>query len=220
MGLVACLGFGSPQDDSGENGITLPDRTDREDDGAVTEPPAPTKPPPTPTTDAGKDSATVDAAKKPLRAFVTSQTKNGNLGGVAGADAFCMTRAMAANLGGTYRAWISVNGSDAIDHITSTGPWQLVTGEVVADNKTTLASGVLKHLIDRDENGAMPPEAEDRAWTATGSNGRYVGPDCAMWATTGGGGVVGEARNNNANQWTALTNEACNEVNRVYCFEL
>jgi hypothetical protein len=221
IGLVACLGYGSPQDESGDNGISLPDRTDEEKrDATVTDKPAPTTPTPTPTPDSGTDSAMVDAAKKPLRAFVSSQIKNGNLGGVAGADQTCMQLATAQNLGGNWRAWISVNGTDAIDHITSTGPWQLVNGDVVADNKTTLASGSLKHLIDKDEKGATPPDAEDRAWTATGANGRYTGPDCAGWTSTGANGMVGEAKNGGANQWTALGSEPCSEVNRVYCFEL
>ena len=114
---------------------------------------------------------------------------------------------------------MSVSGSDAVDHITSNGPWHLVSGEVVAASKAALTSGALAHLVDKDEKGATPPAAEDRAWTATGANGRYVGPDCAQW-TGGGSGLVGEARNDNAGAWTDLVAEACSEANRIYCFEL
>ena len=41
------------------------------------------------------------------RAFVTSQLYNGNMGGLAGADARCQGLADAVGLPGTYRAWLS-----------------------------------------------------------------------------------------------------------------
>lgn len=216
--LAACFGYGSPIDDGSEVSGQLPQRTTPEDASVV---PAPTSTAPAPgPSDAGPaDSAPVDAAKKPLRAFVSSSTKTGNLGGIAAADQLCTTLATAAGLGGTYRAWLSISGADAIDHITSAGPWQLVNGDVVADNKAGLMVAQLKHLVNRDEKGAVPPDAEDRVWTGTGSNGRYVGPDCAQWAG-GGSGLVGEAKNAGASNWSALAPEACTEVNRVYCFEL
>jgi hypothetical protein len=212
---VACLGFGTVTNDSVDDGVRLPDRTagaDASIDTSTPTPPPRAKPSTT-------DAAVPDAAKIEYRVFVSSTTPTGNLGGIAGADALCNKLAADAKLGGKYAAWISVSGSDAIDHITSTGPWHLVTGPLVAPNKAQLTAGDLKHLIDKDEKGATPPEAEDRVWTATGPNGRYVGPDCAQW-TGAGSGVVGEARNPTTNKWTALVDEACSQVNRVYCFEL
>jgi len=216
-GPLACLGFSDPDNAAGDDGIVLPDRSPVTD-ASVVDRGAPLVAPPA-TSDATTD-APVDAAKKPLRAFVTSMTKSGNLGGLAGADQVCNTLAIAAGIGGTYRAWISVNGTDAIDRITSTGPWKLVTGEVVADDKTGLASGTLKRLVDKDETGKTPPDAEDRVWTATGANGRFNGPDCTGWTSEGPDGLVGEAKNGAAGRWTALGNEGCGQVNRVYCFEL
>jgi hypothetical protein len=213
--MVACLGFGTPIDESGEDGVKLPDRKSLADAGVKVQADAA----PDPRVNTGTTDASVaDAAPKQYRAFVSSTTPTGNLGGIAGADALCNSLATAAKLGGTYRAWISVSGADAIDHITSTGPWHLVNGQLVAANKAELTSGDLDHLIDKDEKGGTPTEAEDRVWTATGPNGRYVGPDCAQW-TGVGSGVVGEARNDNTNKWTALIDEMCTEVNRVYCFE-
>ena len=195
----------------------LPERN-RAADATVVDSSVGVVPPPA---EAGADAPLVDAADGAttnLRVFVSSTTKTGNLGGVAGADAFCNQLATAAALGGTYRAWLSVSGADAIDHITASGPWLLVTGELVAADKATLTSGVLTHLIDKTEKGVTPPLAEDRTWTATGANGRYVGPDCTSW-TGAGSGLSGEARNTNANKWTDLLAEGCGQVNRVYCFE-
>jgi hypothetical protein len=216
LGAVACLGYGTPIDES-EINTKLPERADIPDSAPVVDDPPTIS---TPIPEAGADtSPPVDAAKTPLRVFVSSAVKTGNLGGIAAADQLCTTLATTAKLGGTYRAWLSVAGADAVDHITSAGPWQLVSGEIVADDKAGLTSGALKHLIDKDENGATPPVEEDRAWTGTGANGRYAGPDCAQWAG-GGNGLVGEARNNANGQWGALGNEACGEQNRIYCFEL
>ncbi len=217
-GPLACLGFASPGDDGADDGVVLPDRSAVED-ATVVEKPGP-QPTATPVTDSGMDAAPVDAAKKPLRAFVTSATKSGNLGGLAGADQLCTSLATTAGIGGTYRAWISVSGTDAIDRITSAGPWKLVTGDVVADNKAGLTSGSLKHLIDKDETGKTPSDAEDRTWTATGPNGRFSAPDCTGWTSEGPNGVVGEAKNDNAGKWTSLVDEGCGQVNRIYCFEL
>ena len=218
VALVACATADLP-DETTET--PLPDRTTAAD-ATVVDSSSGVVPPPT---EAGTDASLVDAspadadgATKNLRVFISSTTKTGNLGGVAGADALCNQLATAASLGGTYRAWLSVSGADAIDHITSAGPWHLVTGELVAADKATLTSGVLKHLIDKTEKGVTPPALEDRAWTATGANGRYVGPDCTLW-TGAGSGLSGEARNANPNKWTDLLAEGCGQVNRVYCFE-
>ena len=158
-------------------------------------------------------------AKTSYRAFLTSNTYTGNLGGLAGADAKCQAAADAKGFPGTYRAWLSVAGTNAGDRITSPGPFQLVTGEVVATTKAQLVSGTLQRRLDKDENGAVAPDAEDRTWTATSGAGTATGPDCGGWAALGGGGRVGEAEHADS-RWTTLTDEACTEVNRLICFEL
>lgn len=216
-GLVACLGFSAPENDIEED-VALPGRSTPRPDGAVpeqaqvTQPEAPDAAP--------MEASMVDVVKKPLRAFVSSSIQTGNLGGVAAADKLCNSLATAAGIGGNYRAWLSVSGSDAIDRITSTGPWHLVSGEVVAADKAGLTNGQLAHLLDKDEKGATPPDVEDRVWTGTGPNGRYAAPDCSQWNAQSGSGLVGEANNTNRDKWTALVGEACSEVNRIYCLEL
>jgi hypothetical protein len=218
LAVVACATADLP-DDATE--APLPERTSAADATVVGSSSGTVPPPPAEAgTDASlADGADADGAPRNLRVFVSSTIKTGNLGGVAGADALCNQLATAATLGGTYRAWLSVSGADAIDHITSSGPWHLVTGELVAADKATLTSGALKHLIDKTEKGVTPAVAEDRTWTGTGPNGRYVGPDCTLW-TGAGSGLSGEARNATPNKWTDLVAEGCGQVNRVYCFEL
>ena len=167
------------------------------------------------------DTAKPDTGPGVLRAFVLSAVVNGAFGGVPGADALCSKAATMAALGGTYRAWLSIPGADAIDHITSAGPWQLVTGEIVAPDKVGLASGTLKHLIDKDEKGVTVTAADDHTWTGTGVNGRYVAPDCSQWTSTLGNGSGGDATVALPGIWTAAPpNAACSDTNRIYCFEL
>src|SRR5690606_18750316 len=51
----------------------------------------------------------------PCRVFVTNQTFQGNLGGVAGGDELCQTAADSSELtrGGTYKAWLSGTTADS-----------------------------------------------------------------------------------------------------------
>ncbi len=201
----------------GDDGLGAPNRKAR-DTGEDTPGPAPQDdPPPASDADAGNGGG-VDASTGPLKAFVSSETPTGNLGGVTGADAICNKLAKAAGLPGTYVAWISTANVNAIDRITGAGPWQRVDGVLVAQNKAQLASGQLANPLRRDEKGQTPPIDEDRVWTATGSDGKYLGgADCGAW-TGAGNGRVGEAEHDGS-KWTSLTDEACTEVNRVYCFQ-
>ncbi len=92
-------------------------------------------------------------ASRQLHAFVTSTIFNGDFGGVAGADLKCNTLAAAQALKGSYRAWVSVAGTNAADRITSAGPWHLVTGQLVAASHAELVSGKLARTAERRREG-------------------------------------------------------------------
>ena len=47
----------------------------------------------------------------PKYAFVTTWQGDGNIGGLAAADAICQTEAEEAELPGTYKAWLSDSGN-------------------------------------------------------------------------------------------------------------
>jgi hypothetical protein len=225
MVIVGC-GFSIGDEDiGGDDGLAAPDRTGRArtedassgapDSGTSTDP----NPNPSPAPDSGTTTPDTGAPPAgPLKAFVSSSIVTGGFGGVAGADKICNDLAKAQGLAGTYVAWVSTTGVNAIDRITANGPWQRVDGQVVAQTKAQLATGALTTALLRDEKNQTPPAAEDRVWTATGANGTFVGcSDCAGW-TGAGNGRVGEAEHTNG-QWTTLVDESCTEVNRVYCFQ-
>jgi len=166
---------------------------------------------------AAPDAAPVDAYRE-LHAFVSSSVISSSLGGLAGADMKCTSLAAAQGLKGTYRAWLSINGSNAATRITSAGPWRLVTGKLVAATHAQLVSGQLSRPLNKDEKGVIAPVDEDRVWTGTAPDGTFSGPECGLWSGAGSG-RVGEAEFSDS-RWSSSTTEACDQVNRVYCFEL
>jgi hypothetical protein len=86
--------------------------------------------------------------QQPMSFFITSvgSGDGANLGGLAGADKICQTRASAANAGGkTWRAYLSTQGAGAVnarDRIGS-GPWYNTKGQPVARNLAHLHGDTL-----------------------------------------------------------------------------
>lgn len=207
-------------DDEPDGALATP--TPREDGGTRTNADTGT----TVVVDAGVQDTGVDAAYTgPLRAFVTDGTWTGNLGGLAGADQRCAAAALAASLGGSGRwvAWLSTANDNvrAVDRVTSDGPWELVNGDILANSKADLTDGDLQRAPRRTEKNEVINQVNDRVWTGTKGDGTPAQYDCALWTSGGGGsaGHVGEA-NNQGGGWTLADVETCNNVNRLYCFEL
>ena len=88
------------------------------------------------------------APPQPMSFFITSAGPgNGaNLGGLAGADAWCNRLAMAAGSTKTFRAYLSTQGPGAVnarDRI-GTGPWYNARGQAVAQNVGDLHGDTLE----------------------------------------------------------------------------
>ncbi len=170
--------------------------------------------------DASSDAATFK------RVFATSKTFGGDLqsegagtSGLNGADKLCNEHA--ANLGGTWVAWLST-GSGAIGRITSNGPWYRVDGSVELFPDRDALKGVPKAPIAMDENG-FTIGSDVRAWTGTdvGGTPATTGQKCNAW--TSGGiyfGQYGEV-SSQGTQWTDAGEDSClTAKNRLICFEL
>ena len=122
--------------------------------------------------------------------FVTSETYNGNLGGLTGADQKCNTLAAAASLPGSYKAWLSTsNGSPSTRFVQSSVPYKLVDGTVIAEDYADLVDGALLAHILLTEEGSLPlvinpgPNSFLGVWTGTAPDGTYYansGPDGEM----------------------------------------
>jgi hypothetical protein len=148
----------------------------------------------------------------------------GNLGGLTGADSICQQRAQAANLPGTYKAWLSdTTGSPATRFVQSPDPYQLVDGTQVAANYAALTDGALDAAIAKTESGATLSSISFNAiaWTNTRTDGTAQ-PDpshCANWSSDRIGlGAAGLAYASDGT-WTAAAGGQCNEYFRLYCFQ-
>ncbi|MFH1533223.1 MAG: hypothetical protein ABIK09_21060 [Pseudomonadota bacterium] len=164
------------------------------------------------------------------RVFVTSTLTSAGLGGVSGADSYCQSRAGAAGLGGSWRAWVSLSGSPVTSRFNHASvPYKLLDGAVIASNWADLTDGTLQHAIDRDENGGAV--GSGYIWTATKPNGSYNsdswggcgGTLCGGWTiggtcNSGSGGFGGDSGKVDA-QWTDTVCGCCNNQWRLYCFE-
>jgi hypothetical protein len=157
-------------------------------------------------------------------AFTTSTTINGNLGGLAGGDAFCQARADAAGLPGTYRAWLADNTGTPLTRFTfATVPYYLPDASVgvikLADDGTDLLDGTIDAPFDRTELGVMVPG--NIPWSNAMANGMIVNANhCTNW-TTAASNVSGQSGNSAGTDgtWAQSSVTACNILHRLFCFE-
>jgi hypothetical protein len=151
--------------------------------------------------------------QQPMTFFVTSAGSGdgANLGGVAGADKICQTRAAAVGAGGrTWHAYLSTQpegGQPAVNarERIGQGPWFNSTGARVAKDLSDLHGDTLEQarlgssltkitaLTEKGETIAGPPDENQRHDILTGSqtDGRAFtdGADhtCHNWTSSGEG---------------------------------
>ncbi|MBI2233540.1 MAG: hypothetical protein HYU57_00745 [Micavibrio aeruginosavorus] len=166
--------------------------------------------------------------------FVTSTFYQGNLGGVAGADALCQGRATAAGLGGTYKAWLSSsNPNDPGSSFTkSTTPYIRLDGAIIANDWTDLTDlSDLNAAINVTEYGTQvsPSGGWCRTYACTLSNGNYCGLGaaytCNGWtdSTATYSSRASNCQAVNDGSWSngfsgGLVHD-CNNSARLMCFE-
>jgi len=174
-------------------------------------------------TGAGPALANLSLPYGAKKVFLTSTTQNGNLGGIAGADAICVARATAAAIPNAahFKAWISDDSTDAIDHVTvnSAGPWYRLDGVRIAYNKAELLTVPLFTAIAVTENGDY--RGSFSVWTGTQTTGTKSTFNCVNWTHSGssdGDGLVGTA-GYSSYVWTAWGPMACDQNGALYCFE-
>lgn len=184
--------------------------------------------------DGGLDSGPADAdAAPPIGCqgatscervvFVTSLSYQGDLGGVAGADAKCQATADQAGLasikGRTFVAWVSTTQtSPALRFAQGTRAYVGATGMLIAADWQDLTNGGLAGGIDLDENGV---KRGDGAWTGTKSAGAtFAGDSCLDWTAKEflAGGARGNVGGSGAG-WSSGATDPCGLFHRLYCFE-
>ncbi len=163
------------------------------------------------------------------KVFVTSVLGTGDLGswtdaagktGLAAGDAICQARAQAAGLTGTFVAWLSDDNTNAIDRLTSDGPWVRLDGVIVARSKADLTDGEIFTSINLTETGQY--FGNQAAWTGTSSDGtKDITHNCNNWTsstsidTAAIGGVISAS-----GEWSSESYYInCDFSGHLYCFE-
>lgn len=174
-----------------------------------------------------------------LRAFITSESFNGALGGLFGADLKCQAAAKAASLAEPERfhAYLStadVHAKDRFKNVVAAFPYALVTGTKVADNFAALIdAGPMGDGIMVTEFGNVLYEKFVATNTAPG--GLRFSPDqhCQGWtsadpAYTSRVGLSGLPMNSpdamtwkKEKWWTGVVSWPCGQtILHLYCLEI
>ena len=160
-----------------------------------------------------------------LKVFITSETYQGNLGGVAGADLKCQTLAI--------NAWLSDSSGNHPDttYLKAGTPYYLMDGAtIIANSYQDLISGNIVHAIEVNELGEIVQYNEnstDIVWTSTdGAGGSYAPNYCANFEGTEWEsnsfedyGGAGQFNNGIPGAWSYVGNSTCDMFHRLYCFE-
>lgn len=159
--------------------------------------------------------------------FITSDTFNGNLGGLAGADQLCQARAVQAGLLGNFKAWLSDDMQSPQTRFTHPNlPYVLVNKTtVIAVSWTALVGGVnLLNPISLDQYGNDIGSGYTFVWTDTIPYGTqtHIGWDnCNQWTDSSvTAGAVGIAiAGLTYAPWTQGGDMPCSSLAHLYCFQ-
>jgi hypothetical protein len=160
---------------------------------------------------------TIDAGPRKF-VFATSISYTAALGGHAGADQVCTDHAVAGDLPGEYRAWLSTVEEPAAEHLVhSADPYVRTDDVLVAYDWDDLVDGELEAPIDRDEQGEM---ISGDVWTATLPDGAAYETDCAGF-TSASNEELSLCGNSAARSeaWTDNLLITCSTALRLYCLE-
>jgi hypothetical protein len=152
--------------------------------------------------------------------FVTSMAFDGNLGGLAGADADCQSLANAAGLSGTFVAWLSTSTVNANTRLGTARGFVRPDGQPFADTVSDIIMGHILNPVIIDETGANVGFAN--VWTATASDGTVIpGFACEDWtdSTSSNQGDLGFTSGGPFTWTEAFSGIACdNTFQHLFCF--
>lgn len=145
--------------------------------------------------------------------FVTNGTWNGDLGGLAGADAKCNAEAKSRNFPGTFQALLG-SGEGRPEHrsIHYPLPYVTITGE-------SIQSGY-HDLFNNGPDTPILPDPPHRVWTGLASKGNLSGDDCNGWTDDGSDKIGTGGRADQPKWWLddGLVSN-CSVLLPLYCLE-
>jgi hypothetical protein len=156
------------------------------------------------------------------RVFISSERYTGNMGGAAGADANCQTLADAAELGGTWMAYLVDSTNTLARHSQADVPYVRLDGVRVANDWADLSDESILAPLNYSE---LRQPAGGNVHTglsnvAGGTNQHcddwtYAGGDCLSGAACSAGGESGQVDNH----WDGFFVFQCSSNYRLYCIE-
>lgn len=165
------------------------------------------------------------------RVFLTSRNDikgnmNSTTGGLAAADGICQTLADTAQLGGTWKAFLSDNSTNAKDRIPDGQYATAVKNTKIANDKNHLLDGTLITNFNETETGTVLPEKTRAAWTGSENDGTHLDKKndrtCSNWTISDkGNGIYGTPNNSKGRRtWIKSGTQNCKDPARLYCFEV
>lgn len=171
--------------------------------------------------------------------FVSSVAYTGNLGGLDGADAKCTALAAAANLSGTFRAWLSDStGSPSTRFTQPTVDYVFADGTTVFAHGWTDLTSVSPKPAFLNELGGPPPTSDTAcaglnggyaAWVSSNNDGTPApgvaagDHTCSNWSSEAvETSTVGLGSPIAANYWIGFCSSgvpSCSKKAPIYCFE-
>lgn len=152
---------------------------------------------------------------------MTATSFTGNLGGLAGADAWCQLAATSGRKGGTWVAFLATSTAAGVSRMTVNGPWyqQRSDGTFVLtyNNTANMQTGALASL-QIDEQGRSSGSAY--FWTGMNTDGTTSAQgNCSNWASATAQGAVGSYSSLNQADLFVTSPYSCGNVQRLLCVE-
>lgn len=172
---------------------------------------------------AAREACVEGACVPARRVFISSTGHAGDMGGLAGIDAFCQGLADAAALGGTWKGFAADSTTSVVQHLEhATDPYMLLDGTLIAKNFTDLTDGSIAAKLSETETRQR---TEPHAWTGTRSPDQEGLSSCSDWTSKEGGctqggpcGVAGES-NLTDEHWDGFYVYVCGSGYHFYCIE-
>jgi hypothetical protein len=150
------------------------------------------------------------------------KTAGGKADSLASGDSLCTSAAIAAGLGGTWKAWLSTAATSAYSRLDDVSPWYLVDNKTIAFPTKASLKGPANVADDKwlTQDGHANGLFGLRLWTGTNSDGGGSPATCNDW-TTASNAVSGGCGTTVSSNWSASPSSpcTCDLSGGLFCFE-
>ncbi len=152
---------------------------------------------------------------------VTEDVYDGNMGGLAGADAKCQSAANQASLPGTWQSILSSISASADSRLDLSGEIYNTKGERVAASESLLWASIPEHehAIAYNQFGATPTGTgltTTNVWTGSTYVGGSSSSECSNWSTNTSSGMAANFARTDTN-WLEFQVTPCSAKLHLYC---